>query len=107
MILRTIIICDIILMFIHIPIHMSRVKTFTTTISAEMDKWLREEVKRQKVTRREILEKALLAYRIQAKKLALKESFKRANEDSETFNLAEMGMKDYFDNLIDFENGAR
>lgn len=94
-------------MFIHIPIHMNRVKTFTTTISAELDKWLRDEVKKQKVTRREILEKALLAYQIQAKKLALKESYKRANEDSETLELAEMGMKDYFDDLNEFENGTR
>lgn len=85
---------------------MSRTKIFTTTISSEMDKWLREEVKRQKVTRREILEKALLAYQIQAKKLALKESYKKANQDSETVALAEMGMKDYFDDLTNFENGA-
>ncbi len=90
---------DIINMFIHMIIFMKKTAVFTTTISAQLLEWLKDESKSEKITMRAVLEKAIKNYMIEAKRQKYIESFKRAALDPEMLELAEMGMDDYYENL--------
>lgn len=74
---------------------------FTTTLSQKMLIWLNEQASKQGITKRAILETALREYQKKLKKQELINSFKRAAQDQETLELAEMGLSDYLENLQD------
>lgn len=65
--------------------------TFTSTISARALDWLNEESKKQKRTRRAILEEALLTY----KREMMRKGFRADAANPDILELAELGMDDY------------
>lgn len=71
----------------------------TTGLSKELIAWLDQYAKSNRLSKRSIFEEALKAYRYQKKKEAFKKGFKRAAEDAEMVELAEMGLEDYNEQL--------
>ncbi len=69
--------------------------SFTSTISPELIAWLDMEAKRQKRTRRDLLEEALIAL----KRTKMREGFARAAKDKDIVEMAEWGMDDYSEML--------
>lgn len=61
--------------------------------------WLTNQAKKENVTKRAIIEQALIAYRDKAREGDLKETFKRASKDKEILEMAEEGMEDYREQL--------
>lgn len=83
---------------------MSKPVTITTTLDPLMNNWLKDEAKRQNTTKRVIIEKALLLYQTEGLRKKYIESFIRMNADPETLELAEWGMKEYWEDLNKYEN---
>ena len=86
---------------------MTRPVTITTTLDPLMNKWLKEEAKRQKTTKRVIMERALLLYQTEEIRKKYIETYQRMNNDPETLVLAEWGMKEYLEDLNGYENEQR
>ena len=72
--------------------------SFTSTISPSLISWLDTEAKRQKRTRRDVLEEALIAF----KRLKMREGFARAAKDKDVIAIAEWGIDDYAQTLSRF-----
>lgn len=83
---------------------MSKPVTITTTLDPLMNNWLKEEAKRQNTTKRIIMEKAFLFYQTEEKRRKYLESYEKMNNNPETLELAEWGMKEYFEDLTEYEN---
>lgn len=71
-------------------IHMTTV-TFTSTISPTLIAWLDAQAKREKRTRRDMLEEALITF----KRSKMREGFARAAKDADIIEMAEWGMDEY------------
>lgn len=78
---------------------MGKPVTITTTLDADMNNWLKEEAKRQKTTKRVIIERAVEYYLTDQTRKLYAEGFKKMNDDPEVLEMAEWGMGDYYDNL--------
>lgn len=76
-------------------------KMMTTGLSEDLISWLAEYSKAKKRTKRSILEEALTRYRFEAKRREFEAGFAKASRDSEIFDLAEMGLEDYNQQLND------
>lgn len=72
---------------------------FTSTLSENLMDWLNERAKKEGVTKRSILEKALNHYKKALKKAEFEEGFARAAKDPEMFMMAEEGWDDYLEQL--------
>lgn len=78
--------------------------TYTSTLPKPLMKWLNNYAKQNKLAKNEVIEKALKEYQHQLKKAALESSFKRANKDIEMHQMAEEGLSDYLEQLMNLEN---
>lgn len=65
--------------------------TFTSTISPALISWLDGEARREKRTRRDLLEEALIAF----KRAKMREGFAHAAKDTDVIEMAEWGMNEY------------
>lgn len=65
--------------------------TFTSTISLTLISWLDGQARREKRTRRDMLEEALVAF----KRAKMREGFARAAKDKTIVEMAEWGMDEY------------
>jgi hypothetical protein len=72
--------------------------SFTSTISPQILDWLDTQAKRQKRTRRDILEEALISF----KRISMREGFERAAKDKDIIEMAEWGIDDYAQTLSRF-----
>lgn len=77
--------------------------TFTNNLSPELIEWVEEYSINKKVTRRMVFEKALNDLRKSERKNEFINSFKRASLDLELKNMAEDGIGDYSNQLINLE----
>jgi hypothetical protein len=98
---------DTINMNLFIFLFMARPVTITTTLDPLMNNWLKEEAKRQKTTKRVIMERALLLYKTEEIRKKYIETYEKMNNDPETLELAEWGMKEYLEDLTGYENEQR
>ena len=64
---------------------------FTSTLDADLLKWLELESRSQNQTRRDILEQALREY----KREQMKKGFLRARNDLDVLEMVEWGMREY------------
>ena len=71
-------------------IHMATT-VFTSTISPGLNRWIDAQAKREKCTRREVLEEAIVAF----KRAKMREGFLRAAKDKDIVEMAEWGMDEY------------
>ena len=62
-------------------------------------RWMEKYSASQKITRRAILEKALTEFRKTIRRKEYEESFKKASLDMDMKNMAENGLRDYFEQL--------
>lgn len=83
---------------------MSASQIITTGLSADLVAWLNQYSKSKKRTKRSILEEALSRYRFEAKSREFQKGFAKAAMDVELFELAEMGMGDFSDQLNAFDS---
>ena len=65
--------------------------TFTSTISPTLISWLDAEARREKRTRRDVLEEAIITL----KRAKMREGFSRAAKDADIIEMAEWGMDEY------------
>lgn len=72
--------------------------SFTSTISPQLLNWVDSEAKKQKRTRRHLLEEALIAF----KRTKMREGFARAAKDRDIIEMAEWGIDDYAQALSRF-----
>ena len=70
--------------------------TFTSTISPTLLEWVDSVAKREKRTRRHVLEQALVAF----KRTRMREGFARAAKDADIVEMAEWGMDEYSEMLV-------
>lgn len=70
--------------------------TFTSTISPALINWLDAEAKKEKRTRRDMLEEALITF----KRAKMREGFLRASKDKDIIDTAEWGMDEYSKMLL-------
>jgi hypothetical protein len=68
---------------------------FTSTISPKIMNWLNAYSKEKNVTKREVIEQAVLMYKEKMIKNEMAASFKKASGDLEMFEMAEEGLEDY------------
>lgn len=78
--------------------------TYTSTLPDNLLKELTKASKNLKLPKNKIIEKALAVYLEELDKAAYKKSFKRAAKDKDMIAMAEEGMADYFQMLLDHEN---
>ena len=78
--------------------------TYTSTLPDKLLEELNKASKNLKMPKNRIIEKAVEIYLEQLDKAAYKNSFKRAAKDEEMMAMAEEGMADYFQMLLDHEN---
>ena len=78
---------------------MSASQIITTGLSGDLVAWLNQYSKSKKRTKRSILEEALNRYRFETKRREFQKGFAKAAMDVELFELAEMGMEDFSDQL--------
>ena len=74
---------------------MKQTTVFTTTISINLAQWLDHYAKKQKVTKRTILETALQKYQKALKKKELSNAFLQASNDHDIQAMTEEGWDDY------------
>jgi len=72
---------------------------FTNNLSSDLMRWMEKYSASQKITRRAILEKALTEFRKTIRRKEYEESFKKASLDMDMKNMAENGLRDYFEQL--------
>lgn len=65
--------------------------TFTSTISPALISWLDVQARREKRTRRDMLEEALITL----KRTKMREGFARVAKDADLVEIAEWGMDEY------------
>jgi hypothetical protein len=75
----------------------------TTTISPSLLNWLNVRTKETKQTRREVLEEALERYQKEIRRAQLREALILEEQDPETHILAEAGIADYANMLVEYE----
>lgn len=78
---------------------MKNTSMFTTTISPPLLSWLDDYSKKHKVTKRFVLEEALLKFKNEERQKELAISFNEAAKDQETIRMAEEGLEDYNNQL--------
>ena len=64
---------------------------FTSTIAPGLNRWIDAQAKREKCTRREVLEEALIAF----KRAKMREGFLRVAKDADIVEMAEWGLDEY------------
>ena len=77
--------------------------TYTSTLPDNLLKALAKASKDLKMPKNKIIEKAVEVYLEQLDKAAYKRSFKRAAKDKDMIAMAEEGMADYFQMLLDHD----
>lgn len=82
---------------------MKTTAVFTSTISPKIMNWLNAHSKEKKVTKREVIERAIVFYRQNMIKAEMAASFKKASMDHEILEMAEEGMEDYKAQLTEHE----
>lgn len=78
---------------------MKNIAVFTSTIAPDLALWLNKEAKKQKKTKRSILEAALNQYRRALRQKELADSFHRASLDPEIRAMSEEGLEDSINQL--------
>lgn len=78
--------------------------TYTSTLPDKLLTDLANASKNLKMPKNKIIEKAVEIYLQELDKAAYRKSFQRAAKDEEMLAMAEEGMADYFQMLLDFEN---
>lgn len=78
---------------------MSGSTIITTGLSNDLIAWLSSYSKKKKQTKRSILEEALRHYRFETKRREFEKGFAKASMDTEMLELADMGLKDYNNQL--------
>lgn len=78
--------------------------TYTSTLPDKLLTELAKASKNLKMPKNKIIEKAVEVYLEQLDKAAYKKSFRRASKDEDMMAMAEEGMADYFQMLLDYEN---
>jgi metal-responsive CopG/Arc/MetJ family transcriptional regulator len=78
--------------------------TYTSTLPDELLKELADASKNLKMPKNKIIERAVKVYLEELDKAAFRKSFQRASKDEEMLAMAEEGMADYFQMLLDYEN---
>ena len=78
--------------------------TFTTTLPDPLLSQLSEYSKALKMPKNKFIEKALRLYLDHLKKAEYASSYAQAGQDDEIMSIAEEGMKEYLDQLIDNES---
>lgn len=78
--------------------------TYTSTLPDELLKELANASKNLKMPKNKIIERAVKVYLEELDKAAFRKSFQRASKDEEMLAMAEEGMADYFQMLLDYEN---
>lgn len=73
--------------------------TYTSTLSACLMEWVKKQAKKNNVTQREIIERALINLKNDVKRRELEDTFKRASKDSEVALMAEEGLEDTIEQL--------
>jgi len=77
--------------------------TYTSTLPDEMLKELAKASKDLKTPKNKIIEKAVSVYLEQLDKAAYKRSFIRASKDKDMIAMAEEGMADYYNQLLELD----
>lgn len=77
--------------------------TFTSSLPDYLFEALSKESKNLNTPKNKILEKALTLYLRELKKARYAKSYQRASDSEEIMNLAEEGMADYFQMILDSE----
>ena len=72
---------------------------FTSTISPKIMNWLNAYSKEKNITKREVIERAVLLYKESVIKNDMATSFKKASVDLEILGMAEEGLEDYNNQL--------
>lgn len=78
--------------------------TYTSTLPDNLLEELAKASRTLKMPKNKIIEKAVEVYLEQIEKAAYKKSFQRAAKDEDMIAMAEEGMADYFQMLLDHEN---
>jgi metal-responsive CopG/Arc/MetJ family transcriptional regulator len=81
-------------------VNMSKIKI---SIPEQLFNELTEAALEQQVSKDELIEKALIFYLEKLDKESYAKSFQRAAKDKELLEIAEEGMKEYFEMLRDFD----
>ncbi len=79
--------------------------TYTSTLPDNLLKELAKASKDLKMPKNKIIEKALEIYLEQLDKLAYLKSYKRMAKDEDMIKMAEEGMADYYNQLLELESG--
>ena len=82
---------------------MAKPVTITTTLDPLMNNWLKEEAKRQKTTKRVVIEKALKNYMLEDTRQKYIESYEKMNNDPEMLWLADAGLGDFLNMINEYE----
>jgi hypothetical protein len=77
--------------------------TYTSTLPDSLLKELAKASKDLKLPKNKIIEKAVEVYLEQLDKAAYKRSFIRASKDKDMMAMAEEGMADYYNQLLELE----
>jgi hypothetical protein len=77
--------------------------TYTSTLSKDLMFWLNSFVRKEKVTKKDVIELALRKYKDEVKRQKLSASFKRAAKDKEMIYLTEAGLGDFVEQLKRYE----
>lgn len=77
---------------------------FTSTLSPKVMNWLNAYSKDQKITKREVIEQAILLYKENLIKKEMAASFQQAANDQEILEIAEEGMEEYHDQIKSYES---
>ena len=83
---------------------MNSIITYTSTLSSGLMAWLQDYAERNEMTKRAIIERALEAFRREAKRKEFEEGFKRMAKDPDILEWAEWGMGNYHEQLKRLES---
>lgn len=78
--------------------------TYTSTLPDQLLTELAKASENLKMPKNKIIEKAVEVYLEELEKAAYRKSFQRAAKDKDMLAMAEEGMADYFQMLLDYEN---
>ncbi|MBI2631075.1 hypothetical protein HYW73_02565 [Candidatus Nomurabacteria bacterium] len=77
--------------------------TFTNNMSYDLMQWIEKYSAREKLTRRAVIEAALMEFRKSVRRKEFADSFKKASLDRDVKGMAEDGLGDYFKQLAYLE----
>ncbi|MCR4334287.1 MAG: hypothetical protein NUV47_00965 [Patescibacteria group bacterium] len=77
--------------------------TFTNNMSSDLMQWMEKYSASQKLTKRVVLERALIEFRKSIRRKEYEDSFKKASLDSEMKSMTEEGLRDYLEQLTRLE----